>query len=105
MYIKEDGEIIFNHLKVKATLDLLRYISKGKQEPIRDAYEYFNEETNDGNKMEKYSELLNKSIESIISVKEEADIDSLFRKGGTTVLKNDIKGLEDFELIAFVVIV
>ena len=52
-----------------------------------------------------YSELLNKSIESIINIKEENDIDSLFRKGGTTMLQNDIKGLDDFELIAFVVIV
>ena len=105
VYIKEDGEVMFNHLNVKATLDLLRYISKGKNEPIKDAYEYFNEETNDGNNMDKYSELLNKSIESIIKFKEEADIDSLFRKGGTTVLKNDIRGLDDFELIAFVVVV
>ena len=55
--------------------------------------------------MSKYSELLNKSIESIINIKEENDIDSLFRKGGTTMLQNDIKGLDDFELIAFVVIV
>ena len=55
--------------------------------------------------MTKYSELLNKSIESIINVKEETDIESLFRRGGTTMLQNNIKGLEDFELIAFVVIV
>ena len=48
---------------------------------------------------------MNKSIESIINVKEESDIDSLFRRGGTTMLQNDITGLEDFELIAFVVIV
>ena len=61
--------------------------------------------TSDGNNMTKYSELLNQSIESIINVKEESDIDSLFRRGGTTMLQNDIKGLEDFELIAFVVIV
>ena len=55
--------------------------------------------------MDKYSNLLNQSIDSIINIKEESDIDSLFRKGGTTMLKNDITGLEDFELIAFVVVV
>ena len=78
---------------------------KGNNEPIKEAYEYFNEITSDGNNMTKYSELLNQSIESIINVKEESDIDSLFRRGGTTMLQNDIKGIEDFELIAFVVIV
>lgn len=105
VYIADNGEVVSNHLNVKNTLDLLRYVSKGRKEPIREAYEYFNELTNDGNNMEKYSELLNESIDSIINVKEESDIDSLFRKGGTTMLQNDIKGLEDFELIAFVVVV
>lgn len=105
VYISEEGQVVSNHLNVKNTLDLIRYVSKENKEPIKEAYEYFNEITNDGNNMEKYSELLNKSIESIINVKEESDIDSLFRRGGTTMLKNDITGLEDFELIAFVVVV
>ena len=105
VYIREDGQVLSNHLSVKNTLDLLRYISKDKKEPLKEAYNKFNDDTNDGSNMSKYSELLNKSIESIISVKEETDIESLFRRGGTTMLQNDIKGLEDFELIAFVVIV
>ena len=105
VYIKEDGQVLSNHLSVKNTLDLLRYISKDKKEPLKEAYNKFNDDTNDGSNMSKYSELLNKSIESIINVKEETDIESLFKRGGTTMLQNDIKGLEDFELIAFVVIV
>ena len=105
VYIKNDGQVLSNHLSVKNTLDLLRYISKDKKEPIKEAYNKFNEDTNDGSNMSKYSELLNKSIESIINVKEETDIESLFRRGGTTMLQNEIKGIEDFELIAFVVIV
>ncbi len=105
VYIKEDGQVLSNHLSVKNTLDLLRYISKNKKEPVKEAYNKFNDDTNDGSNMSKYSELLNKSIESIINVKEETDIESLFRRGGTTMLQNNIKGLEDFELIAFVVIV
>ena len=67
-------------------------------------YELFNEETNDGKNMGKYSDLLNKSIESILNVKEESDVDSLFSSGGTTALINNIKGLDDFELIVFTVI-
>ena len=105
VYIREDGQVLSNHLSVKNTLDLLRYISKDRKEPLKEAYNKFNDDTNDGSNMSKYSELLNKSIESIINVKEETDIESLFRRGGTTMLQNNIKGLEDFELIAFVVIV
>ena len=105
IYIGEDGSIISNHLNVKNTIDILRLICKGKSEPIKEAYEKFNQETNDGNDMNKYSELLNQSIDSIIHIKEESDIDSLFRRGGTTMLENDITGIDDFELIAFVAIV
>jgi len=54
--------------------------------------------------MDKYSALLNNSIESVLNVKDESDVDSLFSSGGTTALVNNIKGLEDFELITFVII-
>ncbi len=54
--------------------------------------------------MDKYSRLLEEAIKSIIDVNEEADLDSLFSAGGTTALLETIKGLDDFELISFVVI-
>ena len=104
VYINEKGEILSNHLNVKNTLDTLRIISKGKNEPIKELYELFNQETDDGKKMDKYSELLSKSISSVLSVKDESDIGSLFSAGGTSALENDIRGLEDFELITFMVI-
>lgn len=104
VYIKEDGQIASNHLDVKNTLDILRIISKGQKEPIKEVYELFNEETEDGKKMDKYSHLLSQAIESILHVKDESDVDSLFTAGGTTALTNTIKGLEDFELITFIVI-
>lgn len=105
IYIKEDGTITSNHLNVKNTLDILRVMSKGKEQPIKEAYGKFNNQTNDGKDMKLYSELLNSSIDSIINIKEENDIDSLFRKGGTTMLKNNINGLDDFELISFMVVI
>lgn len=104
VYIEENSEVLSNHLNVKNTLDILRAISKGESEPIREVYETFNDETNDGKSMEKYSALLSKSIESILNVKDESDVDSLFTSGGTTALMNTIKGLEDFELITFIVV-
>ena len=50
------------------------------------------------------SELLSEAINSIIDVKEESDIDSLFSAGGTSALMNNISGLDDFELICFLVV-
>ena len=40
----------------------------------------------------------------IIDVKEESDIDSLFKTGGTSALLSAESGLDDFELIWFVVV-
>lgn len=54
--------------------------------------------------MRQYSALLGEAINSIISVKEESDIDSLFSDGGTSALENKISGLNDFELICFLVV-
>lgn len=54
--------------------------------------------------METYSRLLEQSIHSMINLKEEKDLDSLFSGGGTTALLNTISGLDDFELIAFLVV-
>jgi len=104
VYIKDNGEILSNHLNVKNTLDILRVISKGENLPIKSVYDIFNDETNEGKKMDKYSALLNNSIESVLNVKDESEVDSLFSPGGTTALVNNIKGLEDFELITFTII-
>ena len=54
--------------------------------------------------MKQYSHLLSQAINSIISVKDESDVDSLFTDGGTTALENEITGLKDFELICFLVV-
>jgi len=104
VYIKENGEVISNHLEPKKTLDILRLICKGKSEPIAGICRDFNAETADGKKMTKYSELLQETISSIINVNEETDIESLFKAGGTTALRTRIGGLDDFELICFVVV-
>ena len=85
-------------------LDKMRYICKGKTEPIPDLYRYFNADTKDGRDMKHFSELLGQAISSIIEVKEESDIDSFLSGGQVSFLSNEIKGLDDFELICFLVV-
>lgn len=104
VYIKYDGEVYLEHLKVKKILDIIRTGCKDKDKPVKEAYLEFNKETKDGKKMDKYSRLLEDSIRTIVDVNEDSDIDSLFSAGGTTALLENIKGLDDFELISFVVI-
>ena len=104
VYIDDDGRIVADHTEVKRLLDLIRSSCKGRIEPIRDVCRIFNERTEDGRKMDRHSDLLSSAIRSMIEVKEEKDIDSLFSGGRTTALTHTIKGLDDFELIAFLVI-
>ena len=104
VYISDGGEVFCNHLNPKATLDKIRYLCKGKSAPNLSLCATFNKETDDGKNMKKYSKFLSQVISSIINVKEESDIDSLFTAGGTTLGNAEIKGLDDFELIDFIVV-
>jgi hypothetical protein len=104
IYISQSGQIIADQTQVKRLLDLVRTGCKGVTQPIRDLCAAFNQETQDGRRMDSYSTLLNDAIRSMIEVKEERDLDSLFTGGHTTALTQTIAGLQDFELIAFIVV-
>jgi hypothetical protein len=104
VYISQTGAVIHDHTEIKRLLDLVRGGCKGEDKPIIDVCQRFNQETADGREMQRYSELLGKAIRSMIEVKDEKDLDSLFTAGSTTALTNTISGLDDFELISFLVI-
>lgn len=104
VYIADDGEIVCDHLSPKEILDRMRYLCRGANNPDKELCQAFNLETRDGKDMSRLSALLNQAIGSIIQVKEEKDIDSLFRQGGTSALNTTISGLDDFELVCFLAV-
>ena len=104
VYISEKGEIVCDYLNPKKLLDTMRLLCRGKGEPVMELCRKFNRKTNDGRRMGEVSELLSEAINSIIDAKEESDIDSLFKSGGTSALLSAVSGLDDFELICFFVI-
>jgi hypothetical protein len=104
VYIGEDGEVICDHLSPKDLLDRMRLLCRGHSEPDTALYQAFNRDTKDGRNMAQYSELLSDAIDSIIHVKEESDIDTFLKGKQMSFLSGRIKGLDDFELICFLVI-
>ena len=104
VYVNDDGKAFYNHLSPKKTLDMIRYVCRDKEEPDTLLCSDFNRETRDGKRMDKYSNLLEDAISSIIDVNDESDVDSLFKSGGTSALLNNISGMDDFELICFLVV-
>lgn len=104
VYLTKEGDVHCDHLSVKRLLDLMRWSCRGKSEPLKELCHLFNKDTKEGRKMDVYSHLLHKAVESIIEVKQEQEIESLFSEGTTTALEHQVKGLDDFELITFLVI-
>lgn len=104
VYINQSGEVVYDYTQAKYLLDVARKACRGKDHPIPEAYEKFNDKTNDGRDMSQYSELLDIVIHTIQDVKSEKDIDSLFSGLSTSALVDVVSGLNDFELISFIVI-
>lgn len=104
VYISLEGEIVCDYLNPKKLLDDMRLLCRGNDEPIAEVYNRFNKETDDGRNMSEMSALLSDAINSIIDTKEKSDIDSLFKSGGTSALLSEVKGIDDFELVTFLVV-
>lgn len=104
VYINHDGELLLDQFKVKEIFDILRLSCHGQDKPLQHICKIFNDASKDGREMRHCSKLLSDSIRSMVAVNDEKDIDSLFSMGGTTALENTIRGLDDFELLAFIVI-
>jgi len=104
VYLSDDGDVVVNHLAPKELLDTMRYLCRGVSSPDMKLCRQFNKETRDGRNMKHYSELLSDAINSIIHVKEESDIDSFLEGVQLSLFTEPITGLDDFELICFLVI-
>lgn len=104
IYISDDGEIVCDHLSPKKMLDIMRLECKGHDRPYSDLCSGFNQETDDGKNMVRISELLTSSIGTIIEMKDQSDLDSFFSGGDVSFSDTGIRGLDDFELICFLVI-
>ena len=104
VYLSDDGEVLCDHLHPKQLLDIMRTVCRDRTEYDHALCAAVNRETKDGWDMSHYSQLLHVAIDSIVTIKQESDIDSLFSEGETTALRGEITGLDDFELITFLII-
>jgi hypothetical protein len=104
VYISDEGEVVCDHLSPKEMLDTLRLLCKGKTAPIAELCRAFNAETRDGKNMRKYSALLEDAVHSIIDVKAKSELDSFLSGEQVSFASNKISGLDDFELICFLVV-
>ncbi len=105
VYILDDGDVFIDHLSPRKTLELMRHSCKKHTEPLMELCELFNNATNDGKNMATVSGMLSNCINSIVEKKEQANLDCFLK--GDNVSFHDIKksGLDDFELVSFLVVI
>ena len=104
VYITDDGEVKLSYLHAKKILDYYKKLCSGNDEILKDLVDEFNRQTDDGRRMSHYSGLLGNAIENLIGKKQEIGVASLFSKGGTSMQKSFFDGIEDFELVSFLVV-
>lgn len=104
VHVNENGDVVHGHLEPKAVLDDLRLLCRGKDAPDADLCRAFNRDTKGGRDMRKPAKLLKDAVRSIVDAKEESDVDSFFGSGTTSFLESDIEGIDDFELVCFLVV-
>lgn len=104
IYITDDGEVKLSFLHAKKILDYYKKLCSGQNEIIKDLVSEFNIQTENGRKMNRYSDLLETAIKNLIGKKQEIGVASLFSKGGTMMQKSFFDGMEDFELVTFLIL-
>lgn len=106
VYIRDDGNVRFNYTNAKHILEIYRLMCQGKTEPFHELCRLFNNETNQGQEMGKYTILLKKSIDEISRVfKRKNSLKITTDRGGLIVPKaKQINDMEDFELVTWLVI-
>lgn len=104
VHIGDDGAVLLPYTQAKQALDTLKRVCMGRDLPDAGAYARFDKATKDGQDMSHAQSLLAKAVATIVGKKEERAVASLFTPGGTHAQKGEFAGSNDFEVIAFLVI-
>ena len=104
IYVSETGEIQLNFTQAKQVLDVLKKLSIGRSHPDPEAVAGFNCLTKAGGDMSHYQSLLARAVAGITGKAEEKGVESLFQRGGTVLSKDSFRGIDDFEVVAYLII-
>jgi len=104
VYVSMSGDVVFPHTQAKKTLDVFKKLAANRSELDAQAIEQFNARTRSGKDMSAYRDLLDKAIESIVGKAEETGVQSLFAPGGTALGADGVRGIDDFEVVGFLMI-
>ena len=104
VYVSDEGDIIFNHLQAKKSLDVFKKLAATTATLDQNAIDALATQTRSLRDMSHYQHLRDIAIASIIGKNEEKGVESLFHQGGTTLASLPLDGARDFEVVTFFII-
>ena len=104
VYVADDGKVLLNFTKTRRILEVFKKLALGHASPDLNAHELLNGRTKAGSDMSHYQALLNKAVTAITGKAEEKGVESLFDPMGSSISKDSYRGLEDFEVVAFMAV-
>jgi acetoin utilization deacetylase AcuC-like enzyme len=90
--------------QAKQLLDRLKRVCLGRDLPDAQACARFDRSTKNGEDMRMAQRLLAAAVASVAGKSEERAVASLFRPGGTHAMAGEFAGTNDFEVVAFLVV-
>ena len=104
VHVGDDGAVLLPYTQAKRILDRLKRLALGRELPDAGACARFDKATKHGEEMRHAQKLLAASVASVVGKNEERAVASLFSPGGTHALKGEFAGSNDFEVLAFLVV-
>ena len=104
VHVGEDGTVLLPFTQAKQVLDRLKKTATGRDLPDVGACKRFDKATRKGADMTSVQRLLASAVTSIAGKSEEHAVASLFAPGGTHAFKGEFQGINDFEVINFMVV-
>ncbi len=100
----DEGSVLLAFAQAKQVLDRLKKLCVGRDLPDMAACSRFDKATREGENMSSVQKALATAVASIVGKKEERAVASLFSPGGTHAKKGEFQGINDFEVVAFLVV-
>ena len=104
VHVGDDGAVLVPYTRAKQILDRLKRLCIGKSIPDAGACTRFDRQTRMGKDMAHARNLFVSAATSILGKNDERAIASLFTPGGTHVRRGEVAGADDFEVLAFLVV-
>ena len=104
VHVGEEGTVLLPFTQAKQILDRLKRLCLGRDLPDADACARFDKATRQGEDMLGAQRALAASVASVAGKSEERAVASLFSPGGTHAMVSEFAGINDFEVVAFIVV-